>query len=249
MKRGLTDLAGPSAGGGEGSPYRLRPEPVFNVPGLVVVLIALMWGIFLVEQVLPIEARVWMLLHFSFIPAALSLFGQLDPASQVAVLASLVTHTFLHAGFLHVGFNSLWLLAFGSYMVRRQRAHEFLALYFLSGIGGALAFYATEPGSEVPVVGASGAISGLMGAAARLFFLPGVRIFGSDAVAPQLLSVTDRRVVAFTLVWTGINVLFGLAGGFGLAGEGVSIAWAAHLGGYFTGLFAVPFFLRRRLVV
>ena len=92
----------------------------------------------------------------------------------------------------------------------------------------------------VPLVGASGAISALMGGAARFIFRR--PLIGSVYDAP-LASPWERSALGFTFAWLLVNFIFALSGSL-FAGEGVSVAWEAHLGGYFFGLFAYPFFDR-----
>ncbi|MCP5432600.1 MAG: rhomboid family intramembrane serine protease [Alphaproteobacteria bacterium] len=232
-----------------GSPYRLVPQPIINAPAVVAALLFLMAGVHLATLLLKPQLREGVYALFGFVPVSLSSIAKIPAGDQAIVLSTLVTHTFLHANFLHLAVNGMWFLAFGSFMARRQGVPAFLAFYFLCGVAGALSHFALDPMSAVPVVGASGAISGLMGGAARLIFSPGVRVFGTDALVTQVAPLTDRRVLGFAGVWTAVNVLFGVAGGFGMAGEGTTIAWLAHLGGFYCGLLTVPLFLRRTVVL
>jgi len=93
----------------------------------------------------------------------------------------------------------------------------------------------------VPVVGASGAVSGLMAGAFRFIF-----INPREAVwPPTLLPLFSRPVILATVIWVVLNVLFGVTG-YTPEGFGRAIAWEAHLGGFFTGLLIFPLFDRRR---
>jgi membrane associated rhomboid family serine protease len=97
-------------------------------------------------------------------------------------------------------------------------------------------------GSDVPVVGASGAVSGLMGAAFRFIFID-PRL--TPVWPPERLSLFSRPVLLASAVWVVLNVVLGITG-FAPEGFGRMIAWEAHLGGYFAGLLMFSLFDRRR---
>jgi membrane associated rhomboid family serine protease len=148
-----------------------------------------------------------------------------------------VSYMFLHADWTHLLVNCIWLLPFGSLVARRYGTLPFLGFFLLCGIIGAGVHLACNWGSTSPVIGASAAVSGLMGAAFRM--LP----HGPNAPLQPLFSST---VLLWTAVWIALNVFAGLTG-FGV-GPGVqTVAWQAHIGGYFAGLLlAGPFDLFRR---
>lgn len=149
-----------------------------------------------------------------------------------------VSYMALHNDFTHLAVNCLWLLAFGPIVARRFGGPLFLAFFLICGIAAALAHMASNWGSITPVIGASGAISGLMGAGLRL--LPTQApwaVPGDNHLAP----IFSRQIIIFTVIWFAINLAAGLTG-FGLAGEQGLIAWQAHVGGYLAGLLlAGPF--------
>src|SRR5206468_12040206 len=108
----------------------------------------------------------------------------------------------------------------------------------------------THPGECVPMVGASAAISGCMAAAMRFAFQAGGplglwRAHETHAyhvpAAPLRVALTDPRILAFLLVWFGLNILLGL-GSLSLAGEEQEVAWEAHIGGFLAGLLMFPWF-------
>jgi len=200
-------------------------EPFLNAPACVLWLIAAI--------ALAHVARVWapapwpdaLLTQFAFVPARYA-----APAGGLLALAvPFVSHQFLHADFIHLGVNSLWLLAFGPVVARRYGAVFFLLFFAVCGVAGAAAYLVLNWGSPVGIIGASGAISGLMGAAIRMFPWPGARL------ARPLAPILSRPVVLFTVIWFATNLLLGLTG-FGAEGEIHQIAWQAHVGGYFAGL-------------
>ena len=167
-----------------------------------------------------------------------------------------VTYTVLHGDWLHLAFNAIWLLAFGSAVAWRFGAARFIAFSVLCTAAGAALHLAFHYGEIAPVIGASAAISGYMAAAIRFMFQPGAplglfRIGGADAFKIPAHGIVetlrDRRVALFLLVWFGVNLATGL-GSIALGGESSQIAWEAHVGGFIAGLLAFPFFdpVRRR---
>lgn len=159
--------------------------------------------------------------------------------------AQFVTHVFVHGGLAHLIINSAWFLAFATPVARRVGLVRFVAFFLLCGIGGALLFL---PFNSASMVGASGAISGLMGAALRFLFVPlmagdAEALAGDSQRAPLLsLPVTlgDRRILAAIAFWTLLNFLAAWAAPALLQTQ--NIAWEAHLGGFFTGLLTFGLF-------
>ena len=227
-------------------------QPIFNAPRVVVWLLAtfflvhlLLWG------VLPANETERLVLVLAFIPARLTGADGL-PGGQVAILTSFVTHQFVHGNLPHLIVNSAWCLAFGSPIARRTDVGRFLVFFVVCGIAGALVYLAINPDARVLMVGASGAISGLMGAAVRFVFrsMQG-RAFGPlDVGRVPLMSmsetVRDRRILAVIVGWTVLNVL--LAEGAPGLTEAAGIAWEAHLGGFYAGLLLYGFFDRPELL-
>ena len=149
----------------------------------------------------------------------------------------LVSYIFLHGDITHLVMNCLWLLAFGPIVARRFGPVVFLLFFLVCGVAAAGSYLALNWRSPVPVIGASGAISGLMAAAIRLLRVT-VR---SWDVQPGLAPIFSRPVLVFSLLWVAVNLAFGLTG-LTIGGETGQLAWQAHLGGYFAGLLLVgPF--------
>jgi membrane associated rhomboid family serine protease len=159
-----------------------------------------------------------------------------------STLASFVTYAFLHANFVHLAINGLGFLIFGTVVARRIGPLRFALFSLVTTVASALAHLVPNWGDATPVIGASGAISGYMGAAARFMFIDPRSV---EAAARPVLPLWSRPVVIFTLVWTGANILFG-ATGLSLDGSNDLTAWMAHMGGYFTGLLFFPLFDQRR---
>jgi membrane associated rhomboid family serine protease len=208
-------------------------QPVFMAPGVVVGLIALLALAHLALETVGMETRIWVTYAFAFIPALY----------QHRVW-SFLTHGFLHADWLHLFFNCLWLLVFGSVVARRLGSLRFLLLSGLSVVAGAASSLALHWGEAVIVIGASGAVSGLMAAAIPLMY--GSRVHGASArdlahIRPlrPVEILTDRRAAFFTVVWILVTLFSGASGwtGTGFLEDG-QIAWEAHLGGFVAGLAA-----------
>jgi membrane associated rhomboid family serine protease len=144
-------------------------------------------------------------------------------------LDTLFTHIFLHGGWTHLLMNVGSALAFGPPVARlfgrgARGAALFLLFFLICGAFGGLGYVATHMEGSGLVVGASGAISGLWGAASRLL--------GQDG---RLAPILGRQVVSQAMVFTVLNILIGLAGGFAQ----LHIAWEAHLAGYLAGLLLI----------
>lgn len=249
-------------------------QPIFNIPFVVLLVIVVMAGIEAAQSLLTDQAQADLLARLAFVPGRLTL--SFDPAAVMGRLVdamnqdagpdgpaavgqfflgngslqpwTVLSYAFLHGGWAHLGLNAVWLLAFGAPVVRRIRAVRFLALFALGAVAGAAAHYAVDPLSLQPLVGASAAVSGCMGAAVRFIFAPLRR--SADAVAElghlaprrSLVALaTDRRAVAFLLVWFVSNLVTGL-GAVPLGLSDAPIAWQAHIGGFLLGLLVFPLF-------
>lgn len=219
-----------------------RREPIFNAPGAVIGLILLMAAVAGGMALLGEEDEIRALLTLAFIPARFSILGSELPGAPWATWTSFVTHIFVHGGVVHLVINCAWLLAFGGAVATRIGSARFLILTVLTGIAGAALFLAFNWGRAVPMVGASGAVSGLMGCAFRFFFsglnrqsLGYPPEHPADLPRMDLLELfTDRRAATAIGVWVGLNALAGLIGPAITGGAG--IAWEAHLGGFIAGL-------------
>jgi membrane associated rhomboid family serine protease len=215
------------------------PQPFFRVPLIVPLLIALLVGIELSREFLWEAATNHVYYQYGLVPALYShsylASHHYDSPTWLEWLRPFITYNFLHGGFAHVAANSIWLLAFGPVVARRYGSALFLAYFLLCGIAGAVAQLVCAWGSPAPIIGASAAIAGLMGASFRVI---GPRPLEQAAVPAPLFS---KRILLWSAVWLGVNLVAGVLG-LG-AGPGIQlIAWQAHIGGYFAGLLLVgPF--------
>ncbi len=227
---------------------RQPSEPIFNVPAAVTAVLAVLALIHGVrEWVLSPEDDNTLVWLFAFVPARYesSIIGiGAYPGGVAADVWTFVSYALLHGSWMHLGFNALWLLAFGTPVARRFGAARFLAFFAVTAAGGALAHLAVYSGQRVPMIGASAAISGFMAASIRFAFQRGgpLRLLGNNQddayrvpALPLLAVLRDARVVMFLAVWFGMNLLFGL-GAIGLDGSEQAVAWQAHIGGFLAGL-------------
>jgi membrane associated rhomboid family serine protease len=235
---------------------RGRREPIVNAPGVVAGLICLFGLVHAALEAVSWfggEDRAdWVVLALALIPARYSgLAGEL-PGAPWAGLASFVTHAVVHGGLMHLGLNSLWLLAVGSPLARRMGVGRFLAFFILCAVGGGVLFWLLNIGLQAPMVGASGAISGLMAAVLRLIYAAegrdGRRLLREHPeLAPRLslpATFQNRQCMIAIAVWAALNIIVGVFAGSSLSPGGV--AWEAHLGGFLTGLLAFGLFDRQR---
>ncbi|MSP84092.1 MAG: rhomboid family intramembrane serine protease [Alphaproteobacteria bacterium] len=179
----------------------------------------------------------WVFNSLGAIPIVVRGQGYVEPyVAGLPPQASLVTSLFLHAGLLHLAGNMLYLWVFGNNVEDRLGHFRFLVFYLLCGIAGTLVHVALFPDSDVPLVGASGAVSGVLGAYLLLFPLARVRVI----VPPFFWRSVRLPAWLFLGLWFVFQSF--------LAANDVSIsdvphqsaedgvAWAAHVGGFVTGM-------------
>lgn len=157
------------------------------------------------------------------------------------VYATPLTYAFLHGSWTHLAVNGLTLVAFGAPVARRLGAKLFLLFCAACAAAGAMTHFALHPLDMAPVVGASAAISGTMGAIVRFAFSPGAQRgagsgFGGKETrsAPLAQLGENKQALLFLTVWFGANLFFGVFPA--AAGSVEPIAWEAHMGGFVFGL-------------
>lgn len=224
-------------------------EPILNVPAVVVVLLGLLVLVHAVrEWILPEDVDRLLILTFAFVPVRYESSALTDgilPGGWGADFWTFLSYGLLHADWVHLGFNAIWLLAFASPVARRFGALRFAMFFAVTIAAGALAYLLAHAGAQSPMIGASAGISGMMGAAARFAFEPGGSLdmwrgsrTDADRVpaAPLFVALRNPRVVTFVAVWFGLNLIFGVGSTSFLTGEEQSVAWEAHVGGFLAGL-------------
>ena len=163
-----------------------------------------------------------------------------DVREGPAALITLLTSTFLHAGWFHLVTNLVYLGVFGLPVERRVGAARFASLYAISGLVGSLAYLLAQPTSQTPAIGASGAIAGVI--AAHLVLYPGATL-GSLAPVLFLHVVESTPTLLLLLLWLATQVFSSVA----TLTTSTGIAWWAHLGGFASGLVLAPLLRKRRM--
>lgn len=144
---------------------------------------------------------------------------------------TVLSHMFLHGGVLHVLGNAWFLWIFGGNVEGRLGAFRFLLFYLLAGGAAAAAQVAVGPFSTVPMVGASGAISGVLGAFLVLF--PTAFVW---TLVPWIVPIVPVPAVVFLVLWFVLQAYNGLGALLAGSGEAGGVAWWAHAGGFAAGV-------------
>lgn len=226
---------------------RIKQPPIFNLPRIIVLIIAFCAGVYAVQYLVNgTEWGNWVLVNLALIPLRFSA-GIVEP--QWSYWLSPLSYSFLHGNVNHLVVNMLWLAIFGSPLALRMGTGYFLLFWVVTAIASAFMHYLVYPESVAPLVGASGAISGMTGAATRFAFR--VQNHGRfRAFSGPILSfkevLTDKTALVFVIFWFGMNFLIG-AGALSEPNSITSIAWQAHIGGFLAGFFLLPLFITRRV--
>ena len=216
-------------------------EPILNVPAAVVAVLALLAVVHGGLSLVPDDSDEIVIWALAFVPARYVRTAIEIPGGPLAAWTSFVTHQFVHGDITHLLINSAWLLVFGSAVARRIGAVRFLVFGLVCGIAGALTFMVVRWGEAVPMVGASGAISGLMAAGFRLL-LPAIDSGDIHEMRESPRSVRlatlaeclrSRRVVLASAAFVMVNFVIAVAAP--LLTDAAGIAWEAHIGGFAAG--------------
>jgi membrane associated rhomboid family serine protease len=201
-------------------------NPNRRAPVMTVMLIAANLAVFAYE--------VWLMLtkqmdpfvrHYALVPR--HLLAHWDGSAQ---WLPLFTHMFLHGGAAHVLGNCWFLWIFGKNVEDRLGSVQFLVFYLLSGLAAAAMQVIVDPGSSVPMLGASGAISGVLGAYLLLF--PTAWII---TLVPWIVPILPVPAFFFLVLWFVIQAFSGV-GSLLAGGSGGGVAWWAHVGGFVAGM-------------
>jgi membrane associated rhomboid family serine protease len=184
----------------------------------------------------------WFLMQYALIPAELLGGVDLPPTTPIPIWLTLLSSMFMHGGVLHVLGNMLYLWIFGDNVEDAMGPIRFLLFYLLCGAVASAAQIAIAPGSSVPLIGASGAIAGVL--AAYFMLYPYAKVL---TVIPIFFFLRLIAVPAVFLLgfWFILQVISG-AGSLGSSG---GVAWFAHIGGFVAGLVLVFPFRRRSIPV
>ncbi len=208
-------------------------QPVVTVTFMAVSILVFLWQMSLGEEMQRVVYSLGM------IPA--SLFGEKSLPPELAVVPAwmtLFTSMFMHGGWMHLIGNMLYLWIFGNNVEDAMGHARFILFYLLCGIAAAMAQALPNPGSEIPMIGASGAISGVLGA--YLILYPHARVL---VVIPLGFIIHTMRIPAGFVL--GFWFFIQLISSVGASGQQGGVAFGAHIGGFVAGLALIPLFKYR----
>jgi membrane associated rhomboid family serine protease len=206
-----------------GNPGRGTYERAINLPPAILWLIVINVAIQGLRQLLSDGFDDKLILQLGLIPARYTAGAGDD---WLSLIGAPIAYQFLHGGWVHLGVNMLSLAAFGAPVERALGPRRFVLFYLTAGIAAGIVHVLIYSDSVDPVVGASGAISGIFGGVLILL--------RSGGGITSLLPVAG--------IWIAMNVFFGVVGGTPGAGD-QPVAWAAHIAGFVYGLAAIRLFL------
>lgn len=215
----------------------LRDEnPTERIPIVTIFIIATCILIFFYEMSLPETELMSLIYSYGVVPVRLFSLG----TPLLFSLFSIFTSMFLHGGPIHLLGNMLYLWIFGNNIEDRLGKFSFLLFYSLCGIAAALVQSSVNPASNQPMIGASGAIAGVLGAYLILF--PGARIL---TLIPLFFFLTTAHLPAYLIIllWFLIQ-LFSSAGS--ITGVESQVAYFAHIGGFIAGLLLIFIFPKKK---
>jgi membrane associated rhomboid family serine protease len=219
--------------------------PAFNVPAPVLAVIAVLVVVHVALWLGGDEFQIWSRYALAFDPARLG--GDVQVAAPVgAQIWSFLTYALLHGDAFHLGSNSIWLLIFSTPVIRRLGLVKYLVLLVVTSIAGATAMLAAHWGTSLQLIGASGAVSGLLAAVTPIMYAPGFHMASAHNIDHRRLQVLsprqifqDRKALAFTLMFLVLTLITAASSALSSTGfmGGSQIAWEAHLGGFIAGFF------------
>lgn len=218
----------------DNTPARL---PVVTRAIVVACVLVFLWQLTLGSQ--AGQAAVYAL---GVIPAVL--LGHQSLPAELAVVAppvTVLTSMFMHGGFMHLLGNMLYLWIFGDNVEDSMGRARFVAFYLLCGVAAVFAQALPDPASTVPMIGASGAISGVLGAYLLLF--PHARVLVGIPLG-FVLQTVRMPAGAVLVLWFALQLLSNVLAG---DGGGGGVAFRAHIGGFLAGMLLIPLFKRREV--
>lgn len=213
--------------------FPLRDDnPTRRTAFLTIALIVINVIVFLYEFMQPDHGE-RVVMQFGFIPVELTQGLELTPQWYFPSIGTMFTSMFLHGSWMHLIGNMLYLWIFGNNIEDLLGPFWFIIFYLLSGVGAVLLFVATGPNSQVPMVGASGAISGVLGLYALKY--PKARVMTAITLG-FFIRMVWIPALAVLGVWFLMQLLFAFMSAGNEASGGV--AYMAHVGGFLVGLLA-----------
>ena len=198
-------------------------NPTSRLPIVTIFLIALNILIFVYIEFSSIELR-YIVFKMGAIPYELTHFTTLKGIPRIFPPLTLITSMFLHGSWFHLLGNMLYLWIFGNNVEDYLGRVRFILFYFITGLGASLAHILTHANSQTPMVGASGAIAGILGA--YLILYPAARV-----LTLVFIWIVPVPAALILMIW-----FFGQVMNIGIGG---GVAWFAHIGGFLIGLFLI----------
>jgi len=214
-------------------------NPTRHFPLMTVILITINVLVFIYEFILGPQLEGFVQ-SWAIIPYEITHGVDLPPASIQPIYLTLITAMFLHGGFVHIAGNMLFLWIFGNNIEDAMGSLRFLVFYLLCGLAAAFAQIAVGPNSDVPNIGASGAIAGVLGAYLLLFPRAEVQTLVFLGFFVRLVRLP---ALLFLGLWFVLQLFSGVAG-LGMEATG-GVAWFAHIGGFIAGIVLINLFRRR----
>lgn len=213
--------------------------PTLRFPLVTVSLVVANVAVFLYGLTLtPAQTSVFYS-EYGMIPYRISGGGSWHLQGDPSVYLPLLTSMFIHAGWLHIAGNMLFLWIFGNNIEDSMGRLRFIVFYLMCGLFASFAQIAVEPLSRIPNVGASGAIAGVLGAYLLLF--PRAKVT-TLVFLGIFITVIELPAIIVLLFWFAFQLLSG-AIGLTDAGSGDGVAYFAHIGGFVAGLLTVKIFI------
>ncbi|MFP4082725.1 MAG: rhomboid family intramembrane serine protease [Candidatus Aminicenantes bacterium] len=209
-------------------------NPTYRFPYVTVFLICLNILIFFYQIFSP-QGLQHYVYKMGAIPYEITHFKTLPFFPRIAPPLTLITAMFLHGGFFHLFGNMLYLWIFGNNIEDFLGSFRFIFFYLLSGLGASLAHIIFNPNSQVPMVGASGAIAGVLGA--YLILYPGARVLTFVFLFFFIRIIPIPAAVILGLWFLAQLLNIGLGGG---------VAWFAHIGGFLIGVGLIKVYSKKK---
>ncbi len=210
-----------------------NPTSIF--PFVTIGFIVINTIVFILQIISPADPR-RIVLAYGAIPHFLLTFDTVQPIHPVLTV---FTSMFMHGGLFHLGGNMLYLWIFGNNIEDKLGHMRFIIFYLLCGIAAAYSHAITESSSIIPMIGASGAVSGILGAYLLLFPHARVHTLIFLGFFVQVVRLPALFVIGFWIVIQFINGIISK----GIATQG-GVAWFAHIGGFVFGILMIKVFLR-----
>ncbi len=207
-----------------------NPTEIFPYVTIGLIVINTIFFLFQIAQ--GPELQNLIILRLGTIPYEITHFTDIHPAAAIPVPLTLFSSIFMHAGFLHLGGNMLYLWIFGNNIEDSMGHIRFIFFYLLCGLLASFTHILLEANSRIPMIGASGAISGVLGAYILLY--PRAQVITLVPIF-FFIRIMSLPAVLFLGIWFLMQFL----------SSGGGVAWYAHIGGFIAGFVLIPLFSKR----